>query len=170
MERKDLERIDLLVDKIHMAILSYRESSGLSNNEFCRRAGLSTNTLKIMEGERKYTEGKNERSTIGLLQVLKIISTYPALSGQIADYIRGNTEDKLTPVGKNDHAVLKRVPDFLKDDPEGDEKVREQTQWKIFHLEQSIIMRDKKIAELRQRLVKAGIVHDTEHDLTIEDA
>jgi hypothetical protein len=160
--------LESILKHIHGLILAYREEKGLGDNKFAKGAKLPKTALVPIEGEKRTDKGKLR--TIDLATLIKIFNGYPELKERILNYLRGTTEENSTSVGNGKQSLVKRVPDFLAGDPEGEEKVRERTQWRIFHLQQDIAVRDKLIADLRETLKKAGITDDTKHDLPIQDS
>jgi DNA-binding XRE family transcriptional regulator len=150
--------LEAILKHIHGLILAYREEKGLGDNKFAKMAQLPKTALVPIEGEKRTDKGK--------LRTIDLAT----LKERILTYLRTTTEENSTSVGNGKQSLVKRVPDFLAGDPEGEEKVRERTQWRIFHLQQDIAVRDKLIADLRETLKKAGITDDTKHDLPIQDS
>lgn len=83
-----------LLEGIHAIIIAFRQENNIPETRFTTDAGLSKNSLGVVEKE-KYTK-KGKRSTIDLFTMVKILNHYPNLKVRIGEYLVGDIEEKGT--------------------------------------------------------------------------
>jgi hypothetical protein len=150
-------------------ILQILKEKGIKPTPFEERKEISRGYL-----DRAAKKGTGIGSEIvEILLEFPDVDAYWIITGQV---LTGSNKENIASVGNNPEQWLSKDPDFLAGDPAVKEKVREATMMKIYLLEQDVIWRnkmiadkDKTIADLRERLTKAGIAYENEHDLPVKN-